>query len=510
MLNNLLTKEWKQFKSGTDIRGVAMEAPDGEAVNLTDEAVYRMAMGFACWLNRRMTKDGLTVAVGHDSRLSAQRMKRQVISALTDAGFQVKDCGLSSTPAMFMTTVQLGCDAAVQITASHHPWPRNGLKFFTRGGGLEGADIEAILLSAQNGEKLVAEAVGAVEVANFMNDYAASLRETICGCVNADDYERPLRGYHIVVDAGNGAGGFYAEKVLEPLGADISGSQFLEPDGRFPNHIPNPENEAAMESVCKATRANHADLGVIFDTDVDRAGCVDRNGKEINRNRLVALAACIALEGNEGGTIVTDSITSSGLKAFIEQELGGKHHRFKRGYKNVIDEAQRLAAQGVNAPLAIETSGHAALRENYYLDDGAYLMTKIIIRMAQLGKTGKHLDDLIAMLEEPLESREFRMPIHCEAFTTYGERVIEKVLAYAKEQPAWEIAPDNHEGIRVSFDHEHGDGWFLLRLSVHDPIMPLNIESDSMGGVMMIAHQLYEALKDCSELDIAPLKKFIE
>lgn len=163
MSNDTLLKEWKQLKSGTDIRGVAMSEPGGEAVTLTDEAVYRMAMGFACWLNRRLTKERFTVAVGHDSRLSAGRIKKQVIAALTDAGFAVKDCGLSSTPAMFMTTVRLGCDAAVQITASHHPWQRNGLKFFTRGGGLEGSDIEAILLSAQNKEKCSANAAGEVE-----------------------------------------------------------------------------------------------------------------------------------------------------------------------------------------------------------------------------------------------------------------------------------------------------------------------------------------------------------
>ena len=94
----------------------------------------------------------------------------------------------------------------------------------TRGGGLEGADIEAILLFAQNEEKCPANAAGEVEKISFMNDYAASLRDMICRGVNADDYERPLRGYHIVVDAGNGVGGFYAEKVLAPLGADMTGS----------------------------------------------------------------------------------------------------------------------------------------------------------------------------------------------------------------------------------------------------------------------------------------------
>ena len=126
--------------------------------------------------------------------------------------------------------------------------------------------------------------------------------------------------------------------------------------------MPNPENKEAMASVCEATFKAGADLGVIFDTDVDRAGCVDSSGREINRNRLVALASAIVLEDNPGGTIVTDSITSSGLKTFIEKELGGVHHRFKRGYKNVINEALRLNAQGINCPLAIETSGHAALK----------------------------------------------------------------------------------------------------------------------------------------------------
>ena len=142
---------------------------------------------------------------------------------------------------------------------------------------------------------------------------------------------------------------------------------------------------------------------MIFDTDVDRAGCVDAQGREINRNRLVALAAAIALEDHPGGTIVTDSITSTGLKTFIEQELGGHHWRFKRGYKNVINEAIRLGNDGVNAPLAIETSGHAALIDNYFLDDGAYLVTRIIIKAAQLRKEGKTLDSLIAALQEPAE-----------------------------------------------------------------------------------------------------------
>lgn len=508
----MLEQEWKRFESGTDIRGVASEGVAGEEISLTDEAVERMTAGFALFLAQKRGKDvpALTVAVGHDSRISAERIRSAVVRALISSGIRVLDCGLASTPAMFLTTVDLDCDGSVQITASHHPFNRNGLKFFTPEGGLDAADIERILLSAQEGEK-PAPASGSVRTVNYMAAYAGRLRRMIQDSVNAKDYDSPLRGFHIVVDAGNGVGGFYARDVLEPLGADVSGSQFLEPDGRFPNHIPNPENEEAMRSVCSAVVRSGADLGVIFDTDVDRAGAVDDKGDEINRNRLVAIASAIALEDNPGGTIVTDSITSTGLKKYIEETLGGKHRRFRRGYRNVINEAVRLNREGVNCPLAIETSGHAAMRENYFLDDGAYLVTKILILAARLRTKGKTLEDLLAPLEEPAEATELRFPIHTEDFRAYGETVLSGVLKYASAQPGWNIAPDNFEGVRVSFEKQTGgcDGWFLLRLSVHDPILPLNMESDEKDGVRQIARKLLPCLEPFDRLDLSPLRDFL-
>ncbi len=493
----MLNETYKIYKSGTDIRGVASEGVAGEPVNLTDEVIARMAAGFILWAEKKVGKpaSGLTVSVGRDCRISGERIANTVIEALVAAGVKVYDCGLASTPSMFMTTVDFGCDAAVQITASHHPFNRNGLKFFTRDGGLDGVDIEAILEHAQADDKPAQAEGGSVEKVNYMERYSAHLREIICREVNAADYDHPLKGFHIVVDAGNGAGGFYASEVLEPLGADTSGSVYLDPDGMFPNHIPNPENETAMQSICSAVLAANADLGVIFDTDVDRGGAVDSHGNEINRNRLVALASCLALEGNEGGTIVTDSITSTGLNEFIEKHLGGKHYRYRRGYKNVINKALELTAQGINTPLAIETSGHAAMKENYYLDDGAYLCTKIIIKLAQLRQEGKTLESLLADLKEPVEATELRFKITDTDFRATGERVIKELEAYAEQQDGWHIAPDNREGIRVSFDKDGGDGWFLLRLSVHDPILPLNIESDSEGGAEIIKEKVLSFLR---------------
>ncbi len=166
----------------------------------------------------------------------------------------------------------------------------------------------------------------------------------------------------------------------------------------------------------------------------------------------------------------------------------------------MIDKALELNAQGVNCPLAIETSGHAAMRENYFLDDGAYLCTKIIIKAAQLRSQGKELGDLTADLKEPLESREVRFQILEKDFRACGERIIADLTDYAAKQPGWQLADDNREGVRVSFDKENGDGWFLLRLSVHDPIMPLNIESDSRGGVDVIEKQLRRFLETTTGL----------
>ena len=500
----MLDKFYKQFKSGTDIRGVASEGVEGQPVNLNYDVVARMADGFVLWLSKKVSKapETLTISIGRDSRISGPHIVSICSERFKRCGATVLDCSLASTPSMFMTTVDLGCDGALQITASHHPFNRNGLKFFTREGGLEGSDIEEILEYAQNGESPAENSCGKIRKVDYMTDYAKGLCKKIKEEVNAEDYDHPLKGFKIVVDAGNGAGGFYADKVLSVLGADTTGSRYLEPDGMFPNHIPNPEDATAMASICEAVKEANADLGVIFDTDVDRGGAVDNKGNEINRNRLVAVAAAIALEGHEGGTVVTDSITSSGLKEFIENTLGGQHYRYRRGYKNVIDKALELNAQGINCPLAIETSGHAAMKENYFLDDGAYLCTKIIIKAAQMRKEGKELDELTAALKEPVESKEVRFKILESDFRACGEKIINDLTAYAMAQNGWNVANDNREGIRVSFDKDNGDGWFLLRLSVHDPIMPLNIESDSVGGVDIIYNKLNEFLKTTNGLEL--------
>lgn len=495
----------RTLKSGTDVRGKAY----GDGAVLTEGVAARIGAAFVCWL-RQQGIENPRVALGRDSRVTGEKLLSACMGGCVSAGAKAESYGMCTTPAMFMSLITEGfqCDGSVMVTASHHPFDRNGLKFFTRNGGISAAQLDEILSIAESDEPLEQSGGEACEKA-FLPVYCEQLKNRVRRGLDTD-VQKPLLGLHVVVDAGNGAGGFYA-KLLEDLGAWVEGSQFLEPDGRFPNHIPNPENEEAMASVSGAVTRAGADLGVIFDADCDRAAIVDGHGREINRNRLIALISAILLDREPGATIVTDSVTSSGLNRFI-QEWGGVHYRYKRGYRNVIDEAVRLNAAGISCPLAIETSGHAALRENHFLDDGMYLVTVLICEAMRLKQAGKELSSLIADLREPIESAEIRLSITDPDFRAAGKAAIEKVMDHAAFAPGWHIAPDNREGVRINFDLQDGmeNGWFLLRLSVHDPVLPLNIESDVQGGVKEMARALHGVLCGVAGIDLEKLTQFIQ
>ena len=493
----LSEKELLKLQNGSDVRGVAVEGVADEPVTLTTEAVNRIAGGFVKFLSAKLGKapSELTVAVGHDSRISAPQLKTAAIKALSSNGVKILDCGLASTPAMFMSIIfdETKADGSIMLTASHLPFNRNGMKFFTKDGGLEKADIKEVLTFAAQVEEVDAQ-INNVDKFDLIGLYSNHLCKIIRDKLGMG--AEPLKGMKIVVDAGNGGGGFFATKVLIPLGADTTGSQFLEPDGMFPNHIPNPEDKKAMAAIQKAVIDNRADLGLIFDTDVDRMSAVLSDGQEVNRNALIAMMAAILAPDYPASTIVTDSVTSDGLQKFLESELHLKHHRFKRGYKNVINECIRLNKSGVVSPLAIETSGHGALSENYYLDDGAYLAVKLLIAAAKARNDGKNLASLIEKLEYPAEAVEYRLKIKTEDFKAYGEKVLTEFTARAKSEGI-KFAEPNFEGVRLIFE----EGWALLRLSLHDPNMPLNIESNVKGGCDKIASKVKALLKDFDSLE---------
>lgn len=490
-----------KLQNGSDLRGVALDGVSGEPVNLTTEIARNLGAAFTAWLSEKTGKNAsdLRIAVGRDSRISGPALQEAFTQGVLGCGASVLDAGLATTPAMYMATQfdSFMAAGAVMLTASHLPFNRNGFKFFSRESGLEKQDIKAILNRVNHRAWISSQQQGNVENIGLLDAYAQFLCDRIR---EGAGKERPFEGRKIIVDAGNGAGGFFAAKVLQPLGADTHGSLYLDPDGNFPNHMPNPEDARAMEIFTAAVVREKADMGIIFDTDVDRAAIVDRSGNPVNRNRLIALLSAIILEEHPGSVIVTDSVTSEGLRKFIEAH-GGVHFRFRRGYKNVINKSIELNKQGKESWLAIETSGHGALRENYFLDDGAYLTAKILISYARLASENKHIEELLDGLEEPVESREFRLPISTESFREAGESVIKALEEFSAGEKGWSPEKDNYEGIRIRCDRNAGNGWFLLRLSLHDPVMPLNVESQSEGGINLIVSKLAAFFKEFDFID---------
>ena len=494
--------DFKKLQNGSDIRGVAIATDGGPEVNLNKEVAGQITGAFIYWLSKKVQKNPvmLKVCVGHDPRLSAGELKEGVLEAISLWGAEGYDAGLSTTPAMFMATVmpQFEFDGAIMITASHLPFERNGFKFFTAEGGPDKEDIAEILRLASR-----YTFIGGVydeRDTNVQQIYASYLRQMISQGLR--DIPGYLKGMHIVVDAGNGASGFFAKEVLERMGADVSGSIYLEPDGTFPNHPANPENKEAMDAICKAVKDSGADLGIIFDTDGDRSAAVGPGGKPIARNEIVALAAALAAEDHPGGTVVTDSVTSNQLHEFLEGKLGLRHLRFKRGYRNVINKAKELRAAGEDAFLAIETSGHAAYSDNYFLDDGAFLAIQIVINAARLKSEGRDITALLEGLESPAESRELRLKIKAEDFTKYGAGVLEDFGKWAEWSKELEVVEPNYEGVRANYDIDGCRGWFLLRMSLHDPVMPLNIESDTEGGTDKALAKVFEFMKDYKEIEM--------
>ena len=230
--------DYRKLKSGSDVRGVAV----GEGATLTPDVAKTLGMAFARYVAGKTGKpvERVSIALGRDSRVSGPQLLEAAAQGIASAGARAVDYGMCTTPAMYMAILTEGFqpDGSIMVTASHHPWQLNGLKFFTGEGGLGFHELDEVLEMAQRLEKEESRPTGEIISTPFLPTYENHLKQLIISGVDPE-VQKPLLGLHVVVDAGNGAGGFYAD-MLEDLGAWIEGSQFLEPDGHFPNHIPNP------------------------------------------------------------------------------------------------------------------------------------------------------------------------------------------------------------------------------------------------------------------------------
>ncbi|KAM5566996.1 phosphomannomutase/phosphoglucomutase [Rosa sericea] len=533
----------RRLQNGSDIRGVALEGEKGRSVDLTPPAVEAIAESFGEWVINGLEKErgqpveNVKVSLGRDPRISGASLSVAVFSGLARAGCLVFDMGLATTPACFMSTIlpPFSYDASIMMTASHLPYTRNGLKFFTKRGGLTSPEVEEICdRAARKYANRLAKVSSVLRVppsrVDFMSSYSEHLRNIIKERVNHPlHYDTPLKGFQIVVNAGNGSGGFFTWDVLDKLGADTFGSLHLKPDGMFPNHIPNPEDKVAMALTRAAVLENSADLGIVFDTDVDRSGVVDNKGHPINGDKLIALISAIVLKEHPGTTIVTDARTSMALTRFITNR-GGHHCLYRVGYRNVIDKGVQLNKDGIETHLMMETSGHGALKENFFLDDGAYMVVKIIIEMVRMKLAGSDegIGSIINDLEEPEDSVELRMNVvsepryakekaieAIETFRQYVEEgriegweldtcgdcwVSEGCLADTNETSA--AAVDAHMYRAKVSDEVHGQhGWVHIRQSIHNPNIAVNMQSSVPGCCQMMTIVLRDKFLIASDMD---------
>lgn len=508
----MMNGEYLELVNGATLRGVAMENNENLPVTLTEEVVENIAKAFCVWLISHTGKVKVSVAVGFDCRLSSPALCEAAVKGIISTGHDAVVTDLSTTPSMLALlqddvwkethpsdgALMIGLDAGA---ATYY----NGLQFFYIGGKLSAVQMNSILGMADTYRYAEPNEPGKRMAASYMDRYAEALVSFIRSATGEDT---PLQSQKIIVDAGNGVGGFFVEKVLIPLGANTDGSQFLEPDGNFPAHLPCLKNAEALSAISDAVKAVNADMGILFNGCASRACAVDQDGNPIKGNRLIALLSAIYLP-EKTGTLVTDPLTSNGLTEFI-QAHGGTHHRYMCGSKNVTEEAIRLNKLDEYTPIAAETSGYVALLENDFREDGAYLMARLLVALFNAKKAGLRLTDLIADLNAPKETMSVEIPLtDPESIGSVGGKTLHDFYNYALRTTYITLEEENYEGYRVNYDEAHGNGWALLRTSQNATMLSINLESDSEHGAIKIAKDLYYFLKKSSFVDTSLLKEAI-
>ena len=543
--------------SGSDIRGRFVDHDDSihslveaiqesEAVSnqpsLTPFASYCIGYSYANAIAESISTSAHgTICIGIDPRTHGIRLAEAFACGVVSysKAYSTNRCSLTlvftgsaTTPACASFVRSQQCDGAVvsklfriylkkeemkltihfkMITASHLPGDRNGFKLFAAfaPSGFTKSQVKHIGKLAESHaleclDMIKLQAFSSLKVTSalhvdWMPLYADTLKKAVMlktqGVV--PNATKPLAGLKLILNPGNGAGGFF-QSVLEDLGADVSASINLEPDGSFPNGIPNPENAKMLEQTVSVCVKEQADLGIMLDTDADRCGFVAprtindvskiRSDYEaLNRNRLIALLGVVFAKEKPGCAVVTDSVTSEGLSFFLSDKLGLQHIRYVKGYANVIGKARQMTDSGeVNAELAIETSGHCAMRENGYLDDGTYTAVKIVSLLAQqraadLSKcessTLLALISDMAELDEVCELRLTTRDASLDTMQKIFDLCTSEIEHYCFVTKSWKVDRENLEGIRLRFGSE--GQFFMLRKSLHDPIVSLQIEAQS-------------------------------
>jgi len=430
-----------------DIRGMV----DSE---LTPEFAYLLGRGFAC-MAREHGKNN--IAIGWDCRLTSESYAHALAHGLSDEGIDSCLVGVGPTPQLYYAIYsELANEfgqpfgGGVQITGSHNPADMNGFKLLIGKQTLAGADIQTLMAHVMRADRSAVRAPGEGRIREMVvrERYIQELIKN----------SRPAIGprrLKIVVDAGNGVGGLVGPEVLRGLGVEVI-ELFCEPDGRFPNHHPDPTVLENVKDLAARVRETKSDFGIGWDGDADRIGVVDETGQIIYGDMLVLLFAREILKGTKGAIIIGDVKCSSLLFDDVRAH-GGNPVMWKTGHSLIKSKLKET-----NGALAGEMSGHIFFKHRYFgYDDALYASARLVeILSHHTGTLSSLLSDLPKMVSTP------EIRVDCPEEIKF--RVAEEAQ---KAFPEFKV--DTTDGVRVQFDH----GWGLVRASNTQPILVMRFEA---------------------------------
>jgi len=434
-----------------DIRGII-----GKTLGEADAAAIGRSFG-----TRVRRNGGSRVAVGFDGRLSSPGLEAALVEGLNAVGIDAVRVGVGPTPMLYYAVFELNCDGGVMITGSHNPPDYNGFKMMLGHKPFFGADIRDLGVMAANADWETG--AGGSEHVDLMDRYVDRL-------VQGFD----AKGFNIAWDCGNGVAGPVVERLVKKLpGKHIT--LFTEVDGNFPNHHPDPTDEANLEDLKKCVADNGLDFGLAFDGDGDRLGAIDSQGRVVWGDQLLGILAEPVLRALPGATIIADVKASRALFDRVA-ELGGQPLMWKTGHSHI-----KAKMQATGAPLAGEMSGHIFFKHDYYgFDDGIYAAVRLIRAVSQLGGSLTALKDAMPAMVNTPELR----------FTSSEERkfvVVDEVLARLAASGA---QVDRTDGARVTTP----DGWWLLRASNTQDVLVARAEAADEAGLGRLMAQINAAL----------------
>lgn len=434
-MNNHTFEHLESIYRNYDIRGRYPE-------EITDDEVEKIGYAIVKLFGTKK------VAVGYDIRPSSLPLKNALVKGLTEAGCNVVDLGLVTTPMTYYVCGSTDVDATVMVTASHMPSQFNGLKIAIEDSKPVTKDVLQELKRIV-GEHTYSssEVIGVVESQSPLTKWQEKFKA-------AHSFGgRPLR---IVIDPANMIGGLEIEtfRAFEPdLEVFVIYDDF---DHTTPNHEANPIIPETLHDLGQAVLTNQADIGIAFDGDADRVGFVDEKGAFVPADIIGALIASVLLKKHPNATIIYDIRSSKAVKEEIERH-GGIPLEWKVGHTNI-----RTKMREVDAIFGIELAGHYFFKETYF-SEGGPLPAFLILEL--LHQTGKSLSMLVKEVQKYHHSTEINSEI-----SKTPEEVYEALLA---EFPNGEV--NRLDGLKVVFN----DWWFSTRPSANDPVLRLNLEADT-------------------------------